>query len=145
MSKKEEMEIFEKFKQVETKLVQALKTIPEDVSKEGKPSEKENIESYIKKVANARKLFDEYEGLAEKLNDMNTKNENDQDSIDISKQVIESRKTGVAKINEKELLSQYKAMEKQTKGLEKVEIENLGDKVVVKKKKKKTAVSTKEL
>ena len=142
MSKKKEMEIFDKFKDLETKLVETLKTIPATVSEEGKGTDKENIESYMKKVKEARKLFDEYEALANKLNEMNAKNENDEDSIEISKKVIESRKTGIESISEKELLSQYKAMEKQTKGLEKVEIETLGDKVIVKKKKSKASTSS---
>ena len=145
MSKKQEMEIFDKFKSLEEKLVEVLKTIPKQISEEGKGSEKENIESYSKKVKKARELFDEYESLADKLNEMNKKNESDEDSIEISKTVIESRKMGSFKINEKELIEQYRAMSKQTKGLEKVEIETMGDKVIVKKKKKSSDSSSKEL
>ena len=144
MSKKKELEIFDKFKDLETKLVDVLKTIPEKIDEEGKESEKENIESYMKKVQEARKLFDEYEALADKLNDMNKKNTNDEDSIEISKKVIASGKSEEFKINEKDLLAQYNAMSKQTKGLEKVEIETMGDKVVVKKKKTDTISSSKE-
>ena len=145
MSKNEGLETLDKFKDLEKKLVEVLNTIPTDVSKEGKKTEKENIKSYMDKVAKARKLFDEYEALAEKLTEMTAKNENDQESIDISKKVIESRETDGSKlINEKDLRKQYKAIEKQTKGLEKVEIETLGDTVVVKKK-KKTSVSSKEM
>ena len=145
MSKKQEMEIFDKFKALEEKLVEVLETIPKQISEEGKGSEKANIESYSKKVKKARELFDEYEALANKLNEMNKKNKSDEDSIEISKKVIESRKMGSFKINEKELLDQYKAMSKQTKGLEKVEIETMGEQVIDKKKKKTTDSSSKEL
>ena len=142
MSKKAEMEIFDKFKALEEKLIDILKTIPKSIDEENKGSEKKNIESYSKKVKKARELFDEYEALANKLNEMNSKNENDNDSIEISKTVIESRKLGSFKINEKELLEQYKAMSKQTKGLETVEIEAMGEQVIVKKKKKGSATSS---
>lgn len=143
MNKEESLEAVEKFKDLEKKLVEVLNSLPTDISKEGKKTEKENIKSYIDKVSKARKIFDEYEQLAEKLTEITAENENDQDSIEISKKVIESREEN-SNINEKDLIDQYKLIEKQTKGLEKVEIETLGDTVVVKKK-KKDAVASKEL
>lgn len=145
MSKKEELLIFDEFKNIEGQLVDALSIIPEQISEEGKDSEKDNIQSYINKVIKAKKLFNRYEELANKLNEMNNKNENDQDSIEISKKVIDSRKVEGAQINEKELLSEFKAMEKQSKGLEKVEIETMGGTVIVKKKKGSGSSSAKEM
>jgi len=145
VKKENGFELLKKFKDLELKLVDVLKTIPSDVSQESKGSEKENIKSYIDKVTNARKIFDEYEQIAQKLTEMTAESENENESLEISKKVIESREIeGVKDINEQDLIKQYNLVSKQTKGLETVEIETMGDTVVVKKK-KKTSVAAKEL
>lgn len=130
------IEILEKFKTVEKQLVDILKEIPKEVPEDDGKTEKKNIRAYIDKVIQARKVFDEYEKLANKLTEFTNENENDEESIKISKKVIESRENEEpSKIDEKDLLKQYQLLEKQSKGFEKVEIETLGDTVVVKKKK----------
>ena len=133
---KNEIELIGIFSKLEKNLVEVLQTIPKDVSEEGLDSEKANIKSYMEKVQLARKLFDEYENTARIITLLSESKENDQESIEISKKVMEIRE-GKSKTNidEKELLRQVQAIEKQSKGLEKVEIETIGDTVIVKKKK----------
>lgn len=130
------LSLFNKFKTTEKKLIDVLKEIPKEIPEAQGIEEKKNIKSYINKVEQARKLFDEYEELANKLTKYANENENDEKSIEISKKVIDSRLDDEpSKINEKDLLKQYQLLEKQAKGFEKVEIETMGDVVVVKKKK----------
>ncbi len=133
---KNEIELISIFGKLEKNLISVLQTIPKHVDDEGKESSKANIKSYIKKVELARKIFDEYENTAKLITAMTESKEDDQESIEISKKVIETgTKVDGAKINEKDLLKQVQAIEKQTNGLEKVEIETLGDTVIVKKMK----------
>ena len=122
MSKRKELEIFDKFKNLETKLVDVLKTIPEKIDEEGKESEKANIESYMKKVQEARKLFDEYEALADKLNDMNNKNENDQDSIEISKRLLSQERAKNLKSMKKTFSTSTKQCQNKQKDLKRLKL-----------------------
>lgn len=136
---KNEIELIGIFTKLEKNLIEVLQIIPKNIDDEGKESVIANIKAYKEKVELARKIFDEYENTAKLITELSDSKENDQESIDISKKVIESRdKQNKSKIDEKDLLRQVQAMEKQTKGLEKIEIETLGDQVIVTKKKSLT-------
>lgn len=130
---KNAIELIGIFKKLEKNLVDVLQALPENIEEEGNILA--NIKAYNKKVELARKIFDEYENTSNLITNLIESQKNDIESIEISKKVIEpTDKEQKSKINEKDLLKQVQAMEKQSKGLDKIEIEAVGDTVIVKKK-----------
>ena len=132
---KNAIELIGIFKKLEKNLVDVLQDIPQNVEDEGKESVLADIKSFKTKVDLARKIFDEYENTSNLIAQMIEAEKNDKESIEISKKVIEpTDKSQKSKINEKDLFKQVQSMEKQSNGLDKIEIEAVGDTVVVKKK-----------
>lgn len=132
---KNEIELINIFNRLESKLIEILQDFPTDIVGDKKETAKTNIKSYIEKVNLASRIFDEYENTAKLIVKFNDSKEDDMESIEISKKVIENRAESESSINEKDLLKKVQDIEKETNGLEKVEIETDGKTVIVKKKK----------
>lgn len=60
-------ELLSKFKKIEGELVESLKLTNLEISENENNLEKSEIEKYIKQVKKTRKLFDEYESIAAKI------------------------------------------------------------------------------
>ena len=79
--------------------------------------------------------IDEYENTSKLITSIIESQKDDNKSIEMYKKVIEpTNEAQKSNINEKELLNQIQSIEKQTNGLGKIEIENVGDTVVVTEK-----------
>ncbi len=119
---KKETSLIERFKTLESELIEALK--PEDISFDDdakKQVVKSQLKGYIKKVEKARKLFDEYEQIAEEIEKMTHA-----DAGDISAEVVGLREDVDPK--EKEIY------------IQEIIAEQDGVKVAVKKKKKSSTM-----
>ena len=89
--KKNLEKLVEKFKKIESELVEILNESSINFSElDDKTSIKKALKEYIKKVNKAKKLFDEYEIVAKEIEDAN----NDEgESAEFSKAVLEIRES----------------------------------------------------
>ena len=135
-SMKNAIELINIFQKLENNLVDVLQTIPAKAESEDKGSVIESIKAYKKKVELAREIFDEYENTSHMITKFIESQKDDKESIEIYKHVIgpDEDIQKVEQIDEKDLLNQIQVMEKQGKGMQKIEIETVGGTVVVKRK-----------
>lgn len=90
--------IVEKFKKKETELLELLnQTEPIFDESQGKSIIKKNIKNYILRVEKAKKVFEEYEILAKKIEDISV---DEGESAELSKAVIDFRNEQSNKIDE---------------------------------------------
>ena len=127
---KKQNELIEKFKILESELIDALKAANIEVSddKDEKVT-KAALKSYIGKVKKLKKIFDEYESVAKEIEDLSAKDKTSE--VDL-KQVVELRESDE---NQDEIARAY-AFED--------EVEVIDGKVLTKRKKKKTNAPVKE-
>ncbi|MBR7172397.1 MAG: hypothetical protein IKD36_01245 [Clostridia bacterium] len=94
--KKNLEKLVEKFKKIETELVEILNESSIKINElDDKQVVKKAIKDYIKKVGKAKKLFDEYETIAKEIEDIN----NDEgESAELSKAVLEFRESEMGEV-----------------------------------------------
>ena len=109
--KKNIEKLVEKFKKVESELVEILSEKGVFVDEnEQKSIVKKTLKEYIKKVNKAKKLFDEYELLAKEIENIDS---DDEDLPELSKTVLEMRDS--SEINVEKFDSTDKASVKKSK------------------------------
>ena len=109
--KKNIEKLVEKFKKVESELVEILSEKGVFVDEnEQKSIVKKTLKEYIKKVNKAKKLFDEYELLAKEIENIDS---DDEDLPELSKAVLEMRDS--SEINVEKFDSTDKASVKKSK------------------------------
>ena len=109
--KKNIEKLVEKFKKVESELVEILSEKGVFVDEnEQKSIVKKTLKEYIKKVNKAKKLFDEYELLAKEIENIDS---DDEDLPELSKAVLEMRDS--SEINLEKFDSTDKASVKKSK------------------------------
>lgn len=111
--------LVEKFKKKEAELLELLnQTEPVFDESQGKSVIKKNIKTYILKVEKAKKVFEEYETLAKKIEDISS---DDGESAEFSKTIVEFRQDAetnseiFASENEKENIDKSKGKSKISK------------------------------
>lgn len=83
------LELLEKFKDLEKKLCECLKTTKiEEKEAKNELATKTEIKAYIKKVQRARKIFDEYELVAKEIENLSDKKNT---KLEISENIVNLR------------------------------------------------------
>lgn len=83
------LELLEKFKDLEKKLCECLKTTKfEEKNAKDELATKAEIRTYIKKVQKARKLFDEYELVAKEIENLS---ERKNTKLEVSENIVNLR------------------------------------------------------
>lgn len=136
-------DLLKKFKELENKLLEILKVQPVDFDENvSRAVLKKNIGKYIKKVNEAKKVFEEYEKIAKEIENLAI--EESKENIDVSKAVVELREIG-EKLDKKSVALGYafedepqkSEIEQETYESEQVVDEKMN--VSVKRKKKKNS------
>ena len=109
--KKISKELMTRFKELEKELLETLKIKPVNIDeKMSKTEMKKEISQYIKKVKSAKKIFDEYEKTAEKIEKLAAS-----ESEELAKDVVDLRKIGDKLQSEIDLVSVDEKVEKRLK------------------------------
>lgn len=144
--KKSSKELMTRFKELEKELLETLKIKPVNIDeKMSKTEMKKEISQYIKKVKSAKKIFDEYEKTAEKIEKLAAS-----ESEELAKDVVDLRKIGDKLQSEIDLVSVDEKVEKRLKKSSandeyKDELKTVDGKVVSVKIKKLTKERQKEV
>ena len=144
--KKSSKELMTRFKELEKELLETLKIKPVNIDeKMSKTEMKKEISQYIKKVKSAKKIFDEYEKTAEKIEKLAAS-----ESEELAKDVVVLRKIGDKLQSEIDLVSVDEKVEKRLKKSSandeyKDELKTVDGKVVSVKTKKLTKERQKEV
>lgn len=144
--KKSSKELMTRFKELEKELLETLKIKPVNIDeKMSKTEMKKEISQYIKKVKSAKKIFDEYEKTAEKIEKLAAS-----ESEELAKDVVDLRKIGDKLQSEIDLVSVDEKVEKRLKKSSandeyKDELKTVDGKVVSVKTKKLTKERQKEV
>lgn len=144
--KKSSKELMTRFKELEKELLETLKIKPVNIDeKMSKTEMKKEISQYIKKVKSAKKIFDEYEKTAEKIEKLAAS-----ESEELAKDVVDLRKIGDKLQSEIDSVSVNKKVEKRLKKSSandeyKDELKTVDGKVVSVKTKKLTKERQKEV
>lgn len=121
--------LVEKFKKKETELLELLNQAePIFDDSQGKSVIKKNLKTYILKVEKAKKIFEEYETLAKKIEDISS---DDGDSAELSKTIVEFRQDVEAN-NEKLTSKEEKLDGDKSKGKSKASKKSKNEKMSVK-------------
>lgn len=145
MKNKENKEVLDKFKKLESELIELLATpiIFDDETK--KEVVRKELKRYVTKINKLRETFDEYEKLAKKIEMIIRK---DSDALDVSKEVVdwreEDEKTDNKNSDSIDENVTKKSSNEKVKNVEKEEYKDellvQGDEVVLIKKKKRAPV-----
>lgn len=145
MKNKENKEVLDKFKKLESELIELLATpiIFDDETK--KEVVRKELKRYVTKINKLRETFDEYEKLAKKIEMIIRK---DSDALDVSKEVVdwreEDEKTDNKNSDSIDESVTKKSSNEKVKNVEKEEYKDellvQGDEVVLIKKKKRAPV-----
>ena len=144
--KKSSKELMTRFKELEKELLETLKIKPVNIDeKMSKTEMKKEISQYIKKVKSAKKIFDEYEKTAEKIEKLAAS-----ESEELAKDVVDLRKIGDKLQSEIDSVSVNEKVEKRLKKSSandeyKDELKTVDGKVVSVKTKKLTKERQKEV
>lgn len=144
--KKSSKELMTRFKELEKELLETLKIKPVNIDeKMSKTEMKKEISQYIKKVKSAKKIFDEYEKTAEKIEKLAAS-----ESEELAKDVVDLRKIGDKLQSEIDSVSVDEKVEKRLKKSSandeyKDELKTVDGKVVSVKTKKLTKERQKEV
>ena len=144
--KKSSKELMTRFKELEKELLETLKIKPVNIDeKMSKTEMKKEISQYIKKVKSAKKIFDEYEKTAEKIEKLAAS-----ESEELAKDVVDLRKIGDKLQSEIDSVSVNEKVEKRLKKSSandeyKDELKTVDGKVVSIKAKKLTKERQKEV
>lgn len=121
--------LVEKLKKKETELLELLNQAePIFDESQGKSVIKKNLKTYILKVEKAKKIFEEYETLAKKIEDISS---DDGDSAELSKTIVEFRQD-VETNNEKLTSEEEKLDGDKSKGKSKASKKAKNEKMSVK-------------
>ena len=144
--KKSSKELMTRFKELEKELLETLKIKPVNIDeKMSKTEMKKEISQYIKKVKSAKKIFDEYEKTAEKIEKLAAS-----ESEELAKDVVDLRKIGDKLQSKIDSVSVNEKVEKRLKKSSandeyKDELKTVDGKVVSIKTKKLTKERQKEV